>query len=571
MGMSDQPHARRILVVSGDTLPLPGLPTTGAGLRAWGLIKGLESRGHEVSYLMPEASLKRAPAEVDADAYRAVAFNHFDAQEFARRVRDLAPDVIVFQHWMIAADLYPQRQVPVVIDFHGPLMLETLYQDHSRYDELRQLKIRTLSKADFFTCAGERQRQYFYPWLLLSGFDVRENVIEVIPVSLSPELPTHVSAKGEVTFVYGGVFLPWQDPSVALETLVQTLEERGAGRLKLFGGPHSYVKLPPGKYRDLIPRLQSSRHVDMPGMVPRDVLVGTYLRAHVAIDVMARNPERELAFTTRTVEYLWCGLPVIYNNYAELADYICEYDAGWIVDPLDARAIRTVIESILDDPAMVARKSANAQRLVRERLTWDRTIEPLDAFCRAPRQRPMTSFAPFVQTARQQETLELFAQRVRADVRRTRRLWALRGMAAAKELGKRLLGREYVVEVSGRLAKVRGPLLARQPAGQAFQSGADYLSGIDLLIGTYERINTCDVVLHLRESREAKRDLATVTINAATMRDCAFCSFTFRPIANSAGRQFYFEVESPDALSGDCVTLFVDVRDQSVVFVPQYS
>jgi len=35
----------RILVISGDILPYPGFPTTGAGLRAWGLAKGLESRG----------------------------------------------------------------------------------------------------------------------------------------------------------------------------------------------------------------------------------------------------------------------------------------------------------------------------------------------------------------------------------------------------------------------------------------------------------------------------------------------------------------------------------------------
>jgi len=41
-----------------------------------------------------------------------------------------------------------------------------------------------------------------------------------------------------------------------------------------------------------------------------------YTGASVAWDVMARNPERELAFTSRTVEYLWC-LPVVYNNYAE--------------------------------------------------------------------------------------------------------------------------------------------------------------------------------------------------------------------------------------------------------------
>jgi hypothetical protein len=48
----ERPHRCRIR----GPPPFPGLPTTGAGLRAWGLGKGLESRGFKVSYLMPSAS-----------------------------------------------------------------------------------------------------------------------------------------------------------------------------------------------------------------------------------------------------------------------------------------------------------------------------------------------------------------------------------------------------------------------------------------------------------------------------------------------------------------------------------
>jgi len=58
-----------------------------------------------------------------------------------------------------------------------------------------------------------------------------------------------------------------------------------------------------------------SRHVRFYPPTPRDKLINEYTGASVAWDVMARNPERELAFTSRTVEYL--GLPVVYNNYAE--------------------------------------------------------------------------------------------------------------------------------------------------------------------------------------------------------------------------------------------------------------
>ena len=109
-------------------------------------------------------------------------------------------------------------------------------------------------------------------------------------------------------------------------------------------------------------------------MVSHDDLIARYLRSHVAIDVMRRNPERELAFTTRTVEYLWCGLPVIYHDYAELSDYIREYEAGWIVNPEDRDAIVSVINDIFDHPEQIIERSKNAERLVREQLTWDLTL-----------------------------------------------------------------------------------------------------------------------------------------------------------------------------------------------------
>ena len=44
---------RRIAVLTTDPLPVPGSPTTGAGLRAWGLAEGLRARGHDVAIADP--------------------------------------------------------------------------------------------------------------------------------------------------------------------------------------------------------------------------------------------------------------------------------------------------------------------------------------------------------------------------------------------------------------------------------------------------------------------------------------------------------------------------------------
>lgn len=377
---------RRVLVISSDILPYPGMPTVGSGLRAWGLGQGLKSRGHEVLFSMPRAALKGRKDIVPPEVVE-LAWEH---DTLARVVRAAEPDVVVVCNWPVM-DLLPTEllRVPVILDQHGPHYLEREYQKFGNSADNAQRKINALRKADFFTCAGEKQLAYFQSWLEQAGWTEQERRerTAAIPVSLSPDLPER-HPRDELTFVYGGVFLPWQDPSNGLSALVQALERRNYGKLYFFGGKHPVYPVDPGIFDSLLAQLKKSSRVVTPGMVPHDDLVAEYTRAHVAMDLMKRNPERELAFTTRTVEYLWCGLPVIYHDYAELSDYIREYNAGWVVDPEDREAIAAVLDEIFEHPEQVIERGRNAQRLVRERLTWDKTITPLDSFVRHPRMRP---------------------------------------------------------------------------------------------------------------------------------------------------------------------------------------
>ncbi|KPL09822.1 hypothetical protein AMJ85_05965, partial [candidate division BRC1 bacterium SM23_51] len=126
---------------------------------------------------------------------------------------------------------------------------------------------------------------------------------------------------------------------------------------------------------------------EMCGLRPFDALVADYCRAAVALDLMERNAERELAFPTRTVIYLWCGLPVIHSNYTDLAPWIERYDAGWVVDPDDTGRLQQIVEAVLREPQVAREKGRNARRLVAERFTWDKTIAPLASWCREPRFR----------------------------------------------------------------------------------------------------------------------------------------------------------------------------------------
>jgi glycosyltransferase involved in cell wall biosynthesis len=402
-----------ILLISSDILPVEGQPATGAGLRAWGLSKGLQSHGHEVTF-----SLEREVAQ--KYGYTGGEIRVFDSAAFDDFVAALDPDVLLFQGWLMSAFMRERPRAHVVMDFHGPALLENLFRQPDSVERLVWLKLDRLSKADYFTCAGTKQLYYHLGWLLMAGLDLREFPISSIPFSMSADVPEHTDWPADPVFVYGGVFLPWNDPELGLSLLVQELESAGRGMLKFFGGRHPWAKLPSERrFEDLRERLTGSARVRFSPAVPRDELIREYAGASVAWDLMARNTERELAFTSRTVEYLWCGLPVVYNNYAELADYIAEYDAGWLIDPADEAQIRETVREILRGPESVCRKGQNAQRLVRERLSWENTVKPLADYCRQPYRAKRLAERPLIRSTDEYELspeVLAFMSRLKAKV-----------------------------------------------------------------------------------------------------------------------------------------------------------
>jgi glycosyltransferase involved in cell wall biosynthesis len=559
-----------------------GIPSSGVGLRAWALGQGLAGRGHQVHFAMPAAALA-GREDLVPPAIRELAWSPDNLQTL---VDSLAPDVIVTVGW---PNLTPLERVPmpVACDFTGPHLLERDYQGYRDNPTNAEEKLAAIDKADFFTCIGERQRLYFMPWLAQAGVRAQDfdGTLKVIPYSLSPDLPRHewpaTWADTPVRFVYGGVFLPWQDPSVALDTVAEMLRDEGRGHLQLFGGKHVFHAVETGVFEPLIERLGANPQVDISGLVPVDELEATYTRAHVAVDLMRRNPERELAFASRTVHYLWCGLPVIHGRFSEIAALIEEYEAGWVVDPDDVAGIQAIVQSILDNPAEAARRGANAQRLVRERLTWDRTIDALDAFVRRPYLRASRGA---VAQARERMIQQAIAHPnehgpalesantvgeapvrtpsplapVLARTRRRRRAPLAQVVARGQSLLRPYLpgGRARPVTVEGEQRFALPELIAGHSHGQRFVAERAGLCGVELQVATFTRLNTGYLVIHLRPSPGTQDDIAQVKVPVVSVRDGGFFRFHFPPIANSAGRSFYVVAEAPHAVPGDAVTLW---------------
>lgn len=384
----------KVLLFANDLMPFGSLPTSGGGLRCFQLMKGLEAHGVEVIASMPGFTFLAEQHFDDIPPEQREYFWRWETQD--NLVRRVKPDVVLFasnwDHFNLRAD----HDVPIVIDLHGSRLIETtMWGNPVSTDH----KVAVLARADCLLAAGTRQRSYFYGWLTQAGRVPRdEHFIRYIPISLGPELPQHVELDpgGDETphIVSGGGWFPWQNQSTAIFRACREVVARDRGIIELYGTPHETPTVSPEEqairnvYRQVQKLAAESPRVKARGYVGRDRLVEVYRHASVALEAMRYNLERELAFTTRTIEYLWCGLPVIYHNYGEISEHIREYDAGWVVDPEGESEIAAALDEIFCDAAAVARKSANAQQLVRDRFTWDKTILPLLDFLRHPKRAP---------------------------------------------------------------------------------------------------------------------------------------------------------------------------------------
>ena len=374
----------KILLLTTEPLPIPGLPATGAGLRAWGLGFGLRSAGFDDVTIAFAADAARG-RDVDPEVVPGVKM--FERGELDEFIEEQSPDAIVFQHWGLFRELKKTPKQPVAMDLAGPHLLERrLWQSPDPEADFRE-KIAALAAVDFTVCSGEFQRHYFLPFLVQAGHDPRQHLCPVIPFSVSPEMPEPDPERERDCFVFGGMFLPWQDPEPVLRRLLEVLDEKDKGRLLFIGGAHPGGDVSGGRFQNLLEFLEEHPRVEMRQPMPFDEYLAAIRQCGAAVDLMPRNAERELAFPTRTMGYLWAGLPVIHNDYDELAEPIAKAKAGWTLDPNDEKGLRRVVTRLLGHHEDIDRRSEKAQALVAERYTWDKTIGPLADWCSDPQTR----------------------------------------------------------------------------------------------------------------------------------------------------------------------------------------
>lgn len=373
---------KRILIVTCQALPDDVRPTTGGSLRAHNLGLALAECGHQVVFAVPKDSLYDNPQSTLPVLERIP----YEINDLDSVIDQVGPELLLFANWGLAINS-PRKDIPTITDMNGSLVLENYYRGRKDifFDSIA--KLRAFGCTDLVLAGSEAQKVYLTTWALAAGIPPGDLRIEVVPFSLAPEIPVKRPQEG-LQVVMAGYDWPWLQGVNSVKAVADELGQKENCYLQLFTARPDYndVLENEDSSGDVSGQLHAMRHerVVHHDAVCFDLLVETLAQSSLALDVWQKNPERELAFSSRTVAYLWAGLPVITGNYGELSQLIDEYQAGWLVNPENPAEIKAIIGSLMEHPATILEYQKNARRLFAERFSREKTIKPVDAFCRAP-------------------------------------------------------------------------------------------------------------------------------------------------------------------------------------------
>ncbi len=391
----------RVVVFTTDPIG-PEMP--GPAIRAWELARALGDHLDVVLASTVSVSGTHPNAELRLAAGHAIR-QLLDGADVS-----FAPSALVY----MAAELR-ETEKPVVVDIYDPYHLENLEMGGAdRAEEDRAVTRQSgvvnagLRRGDFFTCASERQRDFWLGSLAALGRVNPYNyaadplfgrLVSVVPFGL-PDEPPQRSGPGlrgvvpgigpdDKVVLWGGGVYDWLDPISLLRAAGRLSRRVPELRVVFLGMRHPNPAAPQmrvaAQLQDLSGQLGlTGKHVFFnAGWAPYALRADFLLDADVAVSTHLDHIETRYSFRSRVLDYLWAGLPMVLTAGDVLADEVAEAGLGVAVPPGDDEALEEALEFVLVNPPPPELFEAVAPLH-----TWQRAAQPLAEFCRHPVRAP---------------------------------------------------------------------------------------------------------------------------------------------------------------------------------------
>ncbi len=198
-----------------------------------------------------------------------------------------------------------------------------------------------------------------------------------------------------------------------------------------------------------------------------------------------------------------------------------------------------------------------------EKLTW--TIQLLDKLSSAHERKMWEEKIQKLEARLQHRFQHRLQHQIELSVkviRPIRRSWSRRFATRLKEQVKKIVQRNYSLTFQGQRVSPTPPLVKGVEFRQIFVAENENLSGVSILVATYNRLNTSYLNFKLYDDSDELK--ASAIINMFTLQDFGWCNFEFSSQLNSKGREYTLYISSPDGVIGDTVSLLISLDQEPV-------
>jgi glycosyltransferase involved in cell wall biosynthesis len=375
-------NSKTCLIISYGPVPTPDFQTVeGGGMRAWGLAKGLQKNGVDVTVAM-NASFEQIRPEFegvklvnwDTNPAFIELLNSFDSVIISYCMGD--PSVFVAENINDDTLLILDCYVPIYIEVSArdakdmPTELRNYYSDMERHNK-------TLKRGDFFLCANNAQKIFYNGVLsalgiinphsykderiLLCPFGVHDKNIDTTE---NPYTELGVTEKEFVVLWFGGLY-PWFRVDELLVAISIVNKENKNIKFVFVGGKNPFNPNPDfqAQYDKAVnfskKNKLTGKQVHFVDWVDYDTRINWFRHADVIISLNKPGEENKLSWRTRVMDFVWSEASIITNGGDPLSDQLVNGSAAIKIDELTAKAISSSILQIAKDPTLIAKTNKN--------------------------------------------------------------------------------------------------------------------------------------------------------------------------------------------------------------------
>lgn len=396
-------HGSRLLIITHETI---GPKMAGPGIRAWEMACALSER-FDVMLAAPGEPTRCYPG------LRVVGYETDDPYYPSLDPYINSTDVVLAMGSLFAKmPRLRDLDKPAIVDLYDPFELEKLArsptieeQYHVSIDVESVVHLRLEGViGDLFTCASERQRDFWLGMLLASGRintvtyaqdPTLRMLIDVVPFGM-PSAPPRKQGpvlKGihpgidpdDKVLLWNGGLWQWFDPLTLVDALAQVLRVRDDVKLFFAAGRH----FDPTKVSEMPIHAQTvarcrelgllEQHVFWGDWIPYDERSDYLLEADLGVSIHQPTIESRFASRTRLLDCIWAGLPVIVTAGDPLSELVAERGLGRVIPPAHPEMLAQAILELLADDILRERVAQLAEQL-RQELAWTRVVEPIANF-----------------------------------------------------------------------------------------------------------------------------------------------------------------------------------------------